>query len=169
MTRQIMAMLLVAAIIILGLLIVLTAIDMAETHHAASPSSEPVADLSSTHAVPLHVSRAARPTPTPSPVKVKPTTPKPTPRPKPVPRRSTAIRWDRIAQCESGNHWNHHTATHGLYWGGLQMTLGFWKTYGGLAYALRPDLATKSQQIAVAERAYKSRGLQPWPTCGALG
>jgi hypothetical protein len=103
--------------------------------------------------------------------------PKPKPRPKPAPSRSyvrpaprhTAVNWDAIAKCESGNHWNHHSATAGLYWGGLQMDMTFWRHNGGLAYAARPDLATRAQQIAVAEVAYKSRGLRPWPTCGRYG
>jgi hypothetical protein len=88
----------------------------------------------------------------------------------PTPRRSTAVNWDAIAKCESGNHWNHHTATDGKYWGGLQMDMSFWRSYhGDRDFAARPDLATRAQQIAVAERAYRTRGLSPWPTCGAYG
>jgi len=115
-------------------------------------------------------------------VKLAKPAPKPKPKPKPVvkktyvshtsaptPKRSSSVNWVAVAKCESGDHWNHHSATAGLYWGGLQMTLGFWRTYGGLAYASRPDLATEAQQIAVADRAYRSRGLEPWPVCGKFG
>ena len=37
------------------------------------------------------------------------------------------------------------------------MTLGFWRTYGGLAYAARPDLATK----AAADRGRRPRLQEP--------
>ena len=33
------------------------------------------------------------------------------------------------------------------------------------AYAPRADLATKDQQIAIAEKVYAARGLSPW-ACG---
>jgi hypothetical protein len=69
--------------------------------------------------------------------------------------------WDAIAQCESGGNWA--TNTGNGYSGGLQMTPQFWRQHGGQAYAPRPDLATRDQQITVAERA---GSLAPWPTCG---
>lgn len=69
--------------------------------------------------------------------------------------------WNAVAACESSGDWTANTGNG--YFGGLQMTPAFWRQYGGLAYAPRPDLATPAEQIAVAERA-GSRA--PWPTCG---
>jgi hypothetical protein len=43
--------------------------------------------------------------------------------------------------------------------------MAFWRAYGGLAYAPRPDLATRSQQIAVAERGLAAQGFGAWPAC----
>lgn len=75
--------------------------------------------------------------------------------------------WDRIAHCESSGNW--HINTGNGYHGGLQIAPSTWRAYGGKKYAPRPDLATKSQQIAVGERIRADRGLQPWPNCGRLG
>jgi hypothetical protein len=78
--------------------------------------------------------------------------------------------FDRVAVCESGADW--HADTGNGYYGGLQEDLIFWRAYGGLSYAPRPDLATRTQQIAVAMRArdgwggYDPRGYSPWPYCG---
>ncbi|MBH5336605.1 transglycosylase family protein [Streptomyces pactum] len=71
--------------------------------------------------------------------------------------------WDRVAECESGGMWSANSGN-GFY-GGLQLTLDMWKTYGGTAYAPRPDLASRSQQIAVAETMLRDRGPQGWPAC----
>jgi hypothetical protein len=46
------------------------------------------------------------------------------------------------------------------------MDLTFWRNYGGLRYAPRPDLATKAEQIVVAERGLAVQGVNAWPTCG---
>lgn len=71
--------------------------------------------------------------------------------------------WDRIAQCESGGNWSIRTGNG--YYGGLQMDMQFWRTYGG-GVAARPDLASREQQIAAATRARDSgRGYRPWPAC----
>lgn len=72
--------------------------------------------------------------------------------------------WDRLAKCESGGNWAINTGNG--YAGGLQMDPPFWRSYGGLAYAPSPNLASREQQIAVAVRARDSgRGYRPWPTC----
>ncbi|WP_405743232.1 LysM peptidoglycan-binding domain-containing protein [Streptomyces sp. NBC_01525] len=75
--------------------------------------------------------------------------------------------WNRIAHCESSGNW--HINTGNGFHGGLQIAPSTWRAYGGKRYAPRPDLATKSQQIAVGERIRRDRGLQPWPNCGRLG
>ncbi|WP_304944824.1 transglycosylase family protein [Streptacidiphilus sp. ASG 303] len=71
--------------------------------------------------------------------------------------------WDKVAQCESGGDWAVNTGN-GFY-GGLQFTQSTWAAYGGTAYADRADLATKGQQIAVAEQVLDSQGPGAWPVC----
>ena len=71
--------------------------------------------------------------------------------------------WDLLAKCESGGNWSINTGNG--YYGGLQFGLGTWGNYGGLSYAPRPDLATREQQIAVAQRLQAARGWAPWPAC----
>lgn len=50
----------------------------------------------------------------------------------------------------------------GKYRGKWQMTAGFWKSYGGLDFAPRADLATCEQQDQVAYKGWQARGWQPW-------
>lgn len=71
--------------------------------------------------------------------------------------------WDKVAKCESTNDWNINTGN-GFY-GGLQFTQSTWAAYGGLKYASRADLATKSEQIAVAEKVLAAQGANAWPVC----
>jgi uncharacterized protein YabE (DUF348 family) len=78
----------------------------------------------------------------------------------PVSSGSSGVNWDAIAQCESTNNWSINTGNG--YYGGLQFDISTWLSAGGGAYAPRADLATKAQQIAVAENLYASRGLSPW-------
>ncbi|MER6565575.1 transglycosylase family protein [Streptomyces sp. NPDC001093] len=77
---------------------------------------------------------------------------------------ATASEWDAVAQCESGGNWSINTGN-GFY-GGLQFTNSTWAAYGGTAYASRADLATKAQQIAVAEKVLAGQGKGAWPVCG---
>ncbi|BAU83742.1 hypothetical protein SLA_2825 [Streptomyces laurentii] len=77
---------------------------------------------------------------------------------------ATASEWDRVAQCESGGNWSINTGNG--YYGGLQFSPSTWAAYGGTAYASRADLASKSQQIAVAEKVLASQGKGAWPSCG---
>ncbi|MFD7121307.1 transglycosylase family protein [Streptomyces sp. NPDC059922] len=77
---------------------------------------------------------------------------------------ATASEWDKVAQCESGGNWSINTEN-GFY-GGLQFTPSTWAAYGGTAYAARADLASKSQQIAVAEKVLAGQGKGAWPNCG---
>ncbi|WP_461029576.1 transglycosylase family protein, partial [Streptomyces sparsus] len=71
--------------------------------------------------------------------------------------------WDRVAECESGGVWSSNAGNG--YYGGLQLTLSTWEKFGGTAYADRPDLASRSQQIAVAEKILNSEGPDAWPGC----
>jgi hypothetical protein len=68
-----------------------------------------------------------------------------------LPGAATAL-WDRLAACE--------------YRGGLQFDQQTWLSYGGGQYAASAHLASKAQQIVVAERLRSVRGLAPWPVCG---
>jgi cell wall-associated NlpC family hydrolase len=74
--------------------------------------------------------------------------------------------WDKVAKCESSGRWNINTGN-GFY-GGLQFTQSTWAAYGGLNYAPRADLATKAQQITVAERVLDGQGPGAWPVCSRV-
>ncbi|MGW3497447.1 transglycosylase family protein [Streptomyces sp. NPDC001020] len=71
--------------------------------------------------------------------------------------------WNKVAACESSHNWSINTGNG--YYGGLQFTQSTWEAYGGTAYAHRADLATKDQQIAVAEKVLKGQGPGAWPAC----
>ncbi|MFM6849129.1 MAG: transglycosylase family protein [Terrabacter sp.] len=71
--------------------------------------------------------------------------------------------WDRVAACESSGNW--HINTGNGFYGGLQFVQSTWAGYGGRAYAPRADLATKAEQIAVAQRVLASQGPGAWPVC----
>jgi len=84
----------------------------------------------------------------------------------PVSSGSSGVNWDGIANCESTNNWSINTGNG--YYGGLQFDISTWNSAGGSAYASRPDLASREQQIAVAENLYADRGTSPW-ACGGAG
>lgn len=73
--------------------------------------------------------------------------------------------WDRLAQCESGGDWSINTGNG--YYGGLQFSADTWTGYGGDQYAPRADLATRSEQIAIAEKTLDGQGWGAWPACSA--
>ncbi|MCK7638189.1 resuscitation-promoting factor Rpf1 domain-containing protein [Corynebacterium pygosceleis] len=73
--------------------------------------------------------------------------------------------WDRLAQCEAGGNWSINTGN-GFY-GGLQFTPGTWRAYGGTEYAPMPHMATREQQIAIAEKTLAGQGWGAWPACSA--
>jgi resuscitation-promoting factor RpfB len=81
------------------------------------------------------------------------------------PPNTSGLNWDAVAQCESGGNW--HINTGNGFYGGLQFDYSTWLSNGGGAYAPRADLASREQQIAVANRLYAARGSSPWPVCGA--
>lgn len=95
----------------------------------------------------------------------------PTPEPKPTPAPSDggskggldlrrSAMWDRIAQCESGGNWSINTGNG--YFGGLQFNSAAWLGSGGGKFAPRADLASRAEQITIANALYDQRGLQPW-------
>ncbi|TDD44442.1 resuscitation-promoting factor [Kribbella antibiotica] len=81
------------------------------------------------------------------------------------PASGNAGAWDRIAQCESGGNWASNTGNG--YYGGLQFGSSTWAAYGGRTYAPNAHLASKAQQIAIAEKVRAARGsYADWPVCG---
>lgn len=71
--------------------------------------------------------------------------------------------WDKVAACESTNDWDINTGNG--YYGGLQFSQSTWEAFGGARFAPRADLATKDQQIAVAEKVLDGQGPGAWPVC----
>ncbi|MEK9523932.1 LysM peptidoglycan-binding domain-containing protein [Streptomyces venezuelae] len=71
--------------------------------------------------------------------------------------------WGCVAECESSGDW--HTNTGNGFYGGLQFWHPTWVEHGGLRYAPRADLATRAQQIAVAEEVLRTQGWGAWPVC----
>jgi resuscitation-promoting factor RpfB len=71
--------------------------------------------------------------------------------------------WDLLAQCESGGNWAINTGNG--YYGGLQFNYSTWLSNGGGQFAEYAHLATREQQILIAEQLHARRGFQPWPAC----
>lgn len=71
--------------------------------------------------------------------------------------------WNKVAACESTGDWSINSGNG--YYGGLQFTQSTWEAYGGARYAPRADLATRDQQIAVAEKVLDGQGPGAWPVC----
>ncbi|MEV5603514.1 transglycosylase family protein [Streptomyces sp. NPDC052299] len=71
--------------------------------------------------------------------------------------------WEKVAACESTGNW--HINSGNGYFGGLQFTRSTWAAYGGTVYAARADLATRDQQIAIAEKVLEGQGPGAWPVC----
>jgi resuscitation-promoting factor RpfB len=82
-----------------------------------------------------------------------------------VPPVLNGAAWDALAACESGGNWAINTGN-GFY-GGAQFDQNTWQRSGGLRYAPRADLATREEQIAIAEVTRARQGRGAWPVCGA--
>ncbi|MDQ0984919.1 transglycosylase family protein [Streptomyces sp. V2I9] len=74
--------------------------------------------------------------------------------------------WDRVAECESGGMWSADLGNG--YYGGLQFSQETWSAYGGTEFAPRADLASRSQQISIAEKVLADRGPRAWPSCAVI-
>lgn len=89
----------------------------------------------------------------------------------PAAHAATDSTWDRVAQCESGGNWGIDTGNG--YQGGLQFAPSTWRAFGGGDYAASANLASRAQQIVVAERVLAAQGWNAWPVCsqkaGATG
>ncbi|WP_406394631.1 transglycosylase family protein [Streptomyces sp. NBC_00887] len=77
-----------------------------------------------------------------------------------------ASTWDRVAECESGGMWSADLGNG--YYGGLQLSQDTWSEYGGTAFAPRADLASRSQQISVAEKVLDDQGVTAWASCAVI-
>ncbi|MFE9955520.1 transglycosylase family protein [Micromonospora sp. NPDC005299] len=84
-----------------------------------------------------------------------------------APASAASVNWDAVAQCESGGNW--HINTGNGYYGGLQFSRSTWNGYGGQKYASRADLASRGEQIAIAEKVLDGQGIGAWPVCGKKG
>jgi uncharacterized protein YabE (DUF348 family) len=85
-----------------------------------------------------------------------------------VPPISNGSTWDALAQCEAGGNWGINNGN-GFY-GGVQFDQNTWERNGGLRYAVRADLATREEQIAIAEVTRVRQGWGAWPVCsGRVG
>jgi LysM repeat protein len=80
---------------------------------------------------------------------------------------ASSVNWDAIAQCESSGNWAANTGN-GFY-GGLQFTESTWLAYGGGSYAHYAYQASRTAQIAVAEKVLAGQGIGAWPVCGKRG
>jgi hypothetical protein len=72
--------------------------------------------------------------------------------------------WDTVAHCESGGNWAINTGNG--YQGGVQFSPSTWSAHGGGEFAPAANMATKEEQIAVAERVLGTQGRGAWPVCG---
>jgi len=87
-----------------------------------------------------------------------------TPTPPPA---SDASRWDQLAQCESSSRWDYPPVSGGFS-GGLMFHIGTWRSNGGLEYAPDAYLASREQQIDIAERVLARSGYGAWPGCSRM-
>ncbi|WP_130800284.1 transglycosylase family protein, partial [Streptomyces otsuchiensis] len=71
--------------------------------------------------------------------------------------------WDKVAECESGQDWSIDSGNG--HFGGLQFRQSTWEQFGGTVYAERADLATREEQMAVAEKVLDGQGPKAWPVC----
>lgn len=80
------------------------------------------------------------------------------------PANADGVNWDAVAACESGGNWS--TATGNGYYGGLQFTMGTWRSNGGSG---SPHNASREEQIRVANNVLSTQGIGAWPVCGRRG
>ncbi|MGV9802224.1 transglycosylase family protein [Mycobacterium sp. NPDC003449] len=74
------------------------------------------------------------------------------------------VNWDAIASCESGGNWS--TDTGNGHYGGLQFKPATWAANGGVG---SPSVASREEQIRVAENVLATQGIGAWPKCGVRG
>ena len=67
--------------------------------------------------------------------------------------------WDGVAGCETGGNWHMRGST---FSGGLGFANSTWSSFGGREFAPNAGMASREQQIVVAERVYARYGLSGW-------
>lgn len=80
-----------------------------------------------------------------------------------IPEVSNGEIWDAISRCEAGGNWAINTGNG--YYGGVQFDQSTWERNGGTRFAPRADMATREEQIAVAEVTRARQGWGAWPVC----
>jgi len=73
-------------------------------------------------------------------------------------------RWDSLAVCESSENWSYPPVAGGFS-GGIMFYIGTWRSMGGEEFAPDAYLASREQQIIVAERVLATSGWNAWPGC----
>lgn len=74
--------------------------------------------------------------------------------------------WDRIAACETGGTWSMRGSS---YSGGVGFANTTWNAFGGQEFASNAGLATREQQIIVAERVRDYGGYTGWGCAYTIG
>jgi uncharacterized protein YabE (DUF348 family) len=80
-----------------------------------------------------------------------------------VPEVANGAIWDAISRCEAGGNWAINTGNG--YYGGVQFDQSTWERNGGLRFAARADLASREEQIAIAQVTQARQGWGAWPVC----
>lgn len=71
----------------------------------------------------------------------------------------TGVDWDAIAVCETNGNWSMQGPR---FSGGVGFYNGTWNAFGGRQFAPNAGLATREEQIVVAERVHDEFGLSGW-------
>ena len=88
----------------------------------------------------------------------------------PLGMSSSGTNWDAIAAKESGGNWSIPSDNQGApFRGGLQILDSTWAQFGGTAFAPTANLASKDEQIAIAERILAGQGPGAWPNTYKYG
>jgi len=74
--------------------------------------------------------------------------------------------WDRMAFCETRQNWSMRGAS---YSGGLGIANSTWTAFGGQEFASNAGLATRDQQIVIAERIRVRYGYHAWGCARTIG
>ncbi len=74
--------------------------------------------------------------------------------------------WDRMAQCETGGNWAMRGSR---FSGGVGFANSTWSAFGGQQFASNAGLATRDQQIVVAERVRAAVGYNAWGCAKRIG
>lgn len=80
-------------------------------------------------------------------------------------RQKTNVNWDGIARCETGGNWSMQGPS---FSGGVGFYNGTWTGFGGREFAPNAGMASREEQIVVAERVHARYGLSGWG-CRAYG